>query len=158
DCDIVNDKFGDFFSFIPLVPAHAYLDRVWAVERLDQFIADACKIVIEEIHRIEKKRDAEVRPLEQEDLLSWFQDRGAVAVLHSLGNKKGQLHNRLTEQFKLVCLATASEDSELPNLGRLKSCWHAKGKSTQEQAAEIKSGLSAISKSLSTFVIPELPE
>jgi hypothetical protein len=34
DCDISNDKFGDFYSVLPIVSASDYLTKIWIVRRL----------------------------------------------------------------------------------------------------------------------------
>src|SRR5262249_17886315 len=142
---------------LPIVPAEAYLDRFWAPDRLNRLISEASKSAIELILRVEKKRDPNVGRLTETELLDWVSERGTDAIVNSFpfkGHKKDHIAAALT----IIRVATAQNNDKHPGIHRLRHCFELKNVTPDQQLAEAKKGLSDITKALSFFIVPELPD
>jgi hypothetical protein len=156
DCDIAQDKFGEFYSFLPIVSAEQYLDSFWAPSRLDHFISDACKQAADLIHRADRRRDPNVDRLTDEQLLAWIEERGRKAILTAVPLKVGQETKAVEAQ--LIIIETAmriSHRSGYINIERVKDCWDLVGRTVEDRAREIKRGLAEMTQSF--FLLPDLP-
>jgi hypothetical protein len=160
DCDIANDKFGDYLSYLPIVPGEAYLDKFWAPLRLQEILADACKTAIDIIHGTEKRRDRELQRLTEDEFLEWLRDRGADAIVNAASVKREHARQSLSAQLLLIAAATAdeSDDDGLTNLFRLRSCRRLANYSKQAETVEVRKALSEVAKAMSFFLVPELPD
>jgi hypothetical protein len=159
DCDIANDKYGDYLSYLPIVPADSYLDSFWAPPRLERITFDACKQVIDTIYKTEKKRDSDVHRLSQDEFLDWFRGRGASAILNLIPLNAGQEKETASKQLAIIEAALQRRLNTLhPNIACLKSCWKLKGFQVQKQIEELKKGIADLTNAVSFFLIPELPD
>lgn len=155
DCDIANDKFGDFLSYLPIVPVEAYLNSFWSRSKLERIVSDACQIVTEHIYRAELKTNREIHRLKESELLEWISERGTSAIISSYEFESSK-RKFIEKQFELI--STAIENGQNENLAKLMRCWKLKEIDTSQQAIEIKKGVAEITKALSFFLVPEMPE
>lgn len=88
DCDIVQNKAGDRFTYIEIVPAKPYLERVWAPAQLKRLVERQAKNSAEQLSGIMKRSELTFR-INAECIITWLQERTPVEIMEML-NRTGK--------------------------------------------------------------------
>lgn len=158
DCDIANNKMGNYLSFVPIVSAREYVETIWADIKVAALTATLCDKARNLIHKADKSRDPNVAILSSAELLSWLKVDGANTILTTLMQSTTEpLSRQLAPTLMaLEVLTTPRQGSKTP-FERLLTAWRIDCRSISEQRNSIASALDQKQIRDEYVLIPTLP-
>lgn len=88
DCDIANDKFGDYFSILPIISASEFLKTVWLRRRLEAGRERSFRIVHETIKTALRRKLSAEPILDEVTLNSLLEAYSDIEIARRFGLEK----------------------------------------------------------------------
>ena len=89
DCDIAQEKMGEFFTYLVLRSAREYVRHVWATEEISKLVGRHGKLAVEQILRSDQTRDPNATPMTVAQLSEWVLADGVEAILDAVKSATG---------------------------------------------------------------------
>jgi hypothetical protein len=156
DCDIVQKKMGNFFTYVTMVTANYYLEEIWGFEELRKTKMRYRDRSTKLIYDIDKKRDPEVIPITSDALLSWLKEDGVQKVLDAVRVDQRK-RNEAEQLLNVLMVAEGLQEVHGTALLQLQSCWSIMGKNRNEQRGFVQSALNQRQMRDEYVFIPSLP-
>ncbi|MBI5131358.1 MAG: hypothetical protein HZA66_18125 [Rhodopseudomonas palustris] len=84
DCDIAQNKAGDSFTLLDIVPAAQYLDLHWAPQQLRRIIERQSRVACESPNGKISRSSAGLAPLEAASLQQWLAETTPESIVNSV--------------------------------------------------------------------------
>ena len=157
DCDIAQQKMGDFFTFVNIVTARYYVEVIWAEEELLKLRSRLANSMVATILATERLRDPNVRPLRVRDLLDWVHEDGSQSVVDSINIKPADARIRALQGLETLRLADDARGIFETPLMRLRACWRAQGRTEKQQQGLVSGAINQNQMRSEYFLVPILP-
>ncbi|WP_342714126.1 hypothetical protein [Bradyrhizobium sp. B039] len=157
DCDIAQEKMGEFYTYLVVRSARDYVEQVWAGEELLKLAERHRRVAIEGIHEADQIRDANAIPLTAADLTDWAAADGATAILNAIGVSNNRVRSRLEAAIEIALIANQQTSENVTSLQLLKACWSREGKKAPEQSGAIRNALNPRQMRSDYMLLPALP-
>lgn len=157
DCDIAQYKMGDYFTYLVILPAQDYLEHIWAAEEIGKIATRAGSAAVEQIHRMDKRRDPNAMPLEPAELLEWLRADGADAILDAVSITQASVRTKTRDTMETFALTDPHLTGFSTPLDRLKACWARSGRKEAEQRGLLQSALTPRQMRSDCVLTPTLP-
>ena len=157
DCDIAQQKMGEYFTYLVIRTARNFVEEVWAAEELAKLENCCTDIAIEEIQRADQTRDPDADPLSRAEVLDWLRSDGTQSILDALGIANVRLRGKIAIALDVLAAVDAkSEGCETP-LQSLRSCWCIEGRKLPEQCGILQNALKQRQMRAEFMLAPTLP-
>jgi len=156
DCDIVQNKAGDRFTYIEIVPAKQYLEKVWAPMQLKRLVERQAKNSAEQLSGIMKRSELDFK-INADCLVTWLQERTPAEVIGIVNRTGKPLDAKLTASLEALRVAL---DPTLA-LDPLKRFCQARGRLGDEVAKvriSVRDAFDGDRGFPDFFLLPELPK
>jgi hypothetical protein len=157
DCDIAQEKMGEFYTYLRIATAREYVERIWASEELAKASADYGAKSVQMIQDIDRKRDTRVHAMQVSDLINWIREDGAELVADVVQIVNPTQRKKAVGLFKALALTDEREAEFETPLARLTTCWSHAGKSPKDQKSQIENALNHRKMRGDFMFIPTLP-
>lgn len=156
DCDIANNKAGDRFTWLQIVPAASYLELIWAPEEFKRLVEKQSRISLEGLNALIKRSGIEVSPLSSSSLQEWLREKSAEDVLQAVNphGKPDDPKLRRSLQALRLCLGFEGSSSTLV---RLRQAWALLGRDESAQQSQLRGALDTNRGFSDCLLVPELP-
>lgn len=104
DCDIVQNKAGDRFTYVEIVPAKPYLERVWAPTQLKRLIERQARMCAEQLSGIMKRSGLGLR-MNPDCLITWLQERTPAEIMKKLNRTGKPIDHKLRASLDALRVA-----------------------------------------------------
>jgi hypothetical protein len=152
DCDIAQEKAGDCFSYVDIVPAEHYLDRYWAPTQLRKFITKQAMPASEQLNAIMRKSGLDLT-LQPEALMEWLRT-SSVADLSAALNRTGKPFDaKLISRLEALSVAASSN----PALTRYRQVRSLMGDGPESVKKLLQEAFDGERGFPDYFLIPEMP-
>jgi hypothetical protein len=155
DCDIAKDKSNARLSFLEIVSAQVYLERIWSSEVLrkarSKYLDEAASLISSAAQSV----DEAFEPISPEQLLVWLHDtqRDHITSALQLGGKKKALHLDALEKVELAYGIRTGDKSPL---SRLRQIWKLQKVGDKAIASRLEQALD-YNQATDFHMIPQLP-
>jgi hypothetical protein len=157
DCDIAQEKMGDYFTYLHIVPARRYLEHVWAAEELLKLGTQYAEKCVNLVYEADRKRNPQVRPMDAPELLGWIREDGADGVVDAIGITATKERAKAAALFETFALSDELTGNFLTPLERLTACWSRAGKHQNEQTGQIANAVNYRQMRSDYMFVPTLP-
>jgi hypothetical protein len=156
DCDIAQEKMGEFFTYLVIRSARDYIEQVWASEEISKLVDRHGHVAVEHILKADQARDPNATPLTFAELSEWVRADGAEAVLNAVKISQAAIRKKVATALEVLTLADDQTRNSMP-LERLRACWAREGKKEPEHRGLIRNALSQRQMRSDYMLTPTLP-
>jgi len=157
DCDIVQEKMGEFFTYLVIRTARDYVEQVWAGEEIAKIRERYGRIAVEQIHLADQLRDPDATPLSFTELFDWVRTDNADAILHAVAITQVATRQRVGTSIEVFALTDERVGEYSTSLERLKACWKREGKKEPEHRGIVQNALRQRQMRSDYMLTPTLP-
>lgn len=95
DCDIAQSRNSGHITWVEVVPASTYIDKVWSWERARKLFKKQSAGILQQVNAAVSKADAKLRKLEWDDLCRWLVEASATEVCEQINLRDDKALERL---------------------------------------------------------------
>jgi len=156
DCDIAQNKNGERYTWLEIVPMAAYVEGPWAQEQLRKLSEKRSKGVLEYLNGQIRKRDPSLTALTREALVLWLRSKSAEEILASTTGKSPASGDKQLRDLQAFALTVSSDETQSA-FSRLKGAWTLYGTDEKSQQDNVRNAFKDSGGFQDYFVLPELP-
>ncbi len=157
DCDIAQEKMGEFFTYLVIRSARDYAEQVWASQQMSAMADRYGSFAVEQILRADRERDLSAAPLTFGELSEWVRADGVDAVLNAVKIGQSVIRKKVAIALEIVTLASDETTTFSTPLERLRACWIFEGKKEPEHRGLVHNALKQRQMRSDYMLTPTLP-
>lgn len=157
DCDIAQEKMGEFFTYLVIRSARDYVERVWASEEIARLVDRHGRAAVAHVLKADQARDPNARPLTLAELSEWARVDGAEAVLNAVKITQAPVRKKVATAMNVLALVADLTKSYPTALERLRACWTCEGRKELEHRGLVQSALTQSQMRSDCMLTPTLP-
>jgi hypothetical protein len=157
DCDIAQEKMGEFFTYLVIRSAREYVEHVWAREEISKIAERNGRIAIDLIHRADQMRDSSATPLTFSELLDWARSDSSDAILDAVTINQPAIRKKAGTAIEVFALTDLRMGDYRTPLERLRACWTRGDRKEPEQRGLVQNALRQHQMRTEYMLTPTLP-
>lgn len=157
DCDIAQEKMGEFFTYLVIRSARDYVEHVWASEEISRLVDRHGRVAVEHILRADQARDPNATPLTFAELSDWVLADGADAILNAVMISQAAIRKKVATALEVLALVDDRRRTHSTPLKRLRACWTCEGKKEPEHKGLVQNALRQRQMRSDYMLTPTLP-
>lgn len=156
DCDIVQKKAGERYTYVEVVTAERYLDLVWAPEQNQKFVYKQAKPLAEQIGSIMKRSKLEIG-MTEDVLVRWLKERSLEDFEQATNKTERPFDRRLVSKLRALQTAAGGGDGLPDGLERWRAVRRELGDKGDAMRAAVRGAFDGEKGFPDYFLLPELP-
>lgn len=155
DCDIAQGKAGDHFTYLEVVPAEIYLEKVWAPSQSRRFTQKQSQNVLDQLNGALKRSGLDLLLTEQ-TMMSWLATSSPDKIEHKVNRTGKPFDAKLTSLLGAfhILLNNSGELSQLSRFVEARSVLGDRRERIEQNMREAFEGERGFPD---FFLLPELP-
>jgi len=156
DCDIAQNKAGERYNWLEIMPMAAYIEGPWAIEQLRKLSEKRSQAIREYLNSQIRQRKPGLRVLTHESLVQWLRTKSAEEILMITTDQEHAADSKQLRHLKGFAL-TLSANTNSSEFRRLKEAWTLFDYEEKKQQETVRSAFRDGGGFQDYFVLPELP-
>lgn len=156
DCDIAQNKAGERYNWLEIMPMAAYIEGPWANEQLRKLSEKRSQAIREYLNGQIRQRKPGLSALTHESLVEWLRTKSAEEILLIATDQQPAADSRQLRDLEGFAL-TMSTNENSSAFKRLKEAWTLFGFDEKKQQEIVRNAFKDGGGFQDYFVLPELP-
>jgi hypothetical protein len=156
DCDIAQNKAGERYNWLEIMPMAAYIEGPWASEQLRKLSEKRSQAIREYLNSQICQRKPGLRVLTHESLVQWLLTKSAEEILTITTDQEHAADSKQLRHLKGFAL-TLNANTNSSAFRRLKEAWTLFDYEEKKQQETVRSAFRDGGGFQDYFVLPELP-